>query len=223
MRRAKRARKGCDWILANDVSPATGTFGGDSNTIHLVDDGRGRGLAAAVKRAVAERLAQRIAASLEREGGGMSAIAVAVCKCCRMATGCRCPPMPTPGSAGRRSRRRARLRRWCFAAGARGAGADRHRAGLARGLRGPGAAALGPGAQARASPCSTAPARSTPITAARSASSSPISAASPSPSRRGERIAQLVVAPVSRVALASASPTLPASARGAGGFGSTGR
>ena len=29
--RAKRAAKGCDWILANDVSPATGTFGGDAN------------------------------------------------------------------------------------------------------------------------------------------------------------------------------------------------
>ena len=35
--RDKRARKGCDWILANDVSPATGVFGGDRNTIHLVD------------------------------------------------------------------------------------------------------------------------------------------------------------------------------------------
>jgi len=33
---AKRARKGCDWICANDVSPATGTFGGDANTVHLV-------------------------------------------------------------------------------------------------------------------------------------------------------------------------------------------
>ena len=34
--RAKLAKKGCDWILANDVSPATGIMGGDSNTIHLV-------------------------------------------------------------------------------------------------------------------------------------------------------------------------------------------
>jgi dUTP pyrophosphatase len=39
---------------------------------------------------------------------------------------------------------------------------------------------------------------------------------------RGERIAQLVVAPVSRVALAPVA-TLPESRRGAGGFGSTGR
>jgi phosphopantothenoylcysteine decarboxylase/phosphopantothenate--cysteine ligase len=34
--RAKRARKGCDWILANDVAPATGTFGGDQNEICLI-------------------------------------------------------------------------------------------------------------------------------------------------------------------------------------------
>src|SRR5690606_36327643 len=32
--RAKLARKGCDWIVANDVSPATGTFGGADNTVH---------------------------------------------------------------------------------------------------------------------------------------------------------------------------------------------
>ncbi len=43
--RAKRAKKRCDWILANDVSPGTGTFGGNENTIHLVDADGGRGLA----------------------------------------------------------------------------------------------------------------------------------------------------------------------------------
>ncbi len=32
----KRKDKGVDWIVANDVSPATGTFGGDRNTVHLV-------------------------------------------------------------------------------------------------------------------------------------------------------------------------------------------
>jgi phosphopantothenoylcysteine decarboxylase/phosphopantothenate--cysteine ligase len=32
----KRTRKGCDWILANDVSPETGIMGGDRNTIQLV-------------------------------------------------------------------------------------------------------------------------------------------------------------------------------------------
>jgi phosphopantothenoylcysteine decarboxylase/phosphopantothenate--cysteine ligase len=32
----KLARKGCDWIVANDVSPSTGVMGGDRNTVHLL-------------------------------------------------------------------------------------------------------------------------------------------------------------------------------------------
>lgn len=32
----KLARKGCDLIVANDVSPASGTFGGDANAVHLI-------------------------------------------------------------------------------------------------------------------------------------------------------------------------------------------
>src|SRR5882757_9599277 len=34
--KAKLARKGCDWIVANDVSRATGVMGGDRNTVHLL-------------------------------------------------------------------------------------------------------------------------------------------------------------------------------------------
>lgn len=34
--RAKRRAKGCDWIVANDVSPASGVFGGDENAVHLI-------------------------------------------------------------------------------------------------------------------------------------------------------------------------------------------
>jgi phosphopantothenoylcysteine decarboxylase/phosphopantothenate--cysteine ligase len=34
--KTKLARKGCDWIVANDVSPATGVMGGDRNTVHLL-------------------------------------------------------------------------------------------------------------------------------------------------------------------------------------------
>ena len=34
--KAKLARKGCDWILANDVSAASGVMGGDRNTVHLL-------------------------------------------------------------------------------------------------------------------------------------------------------------------------------------------
>jgi phosphopantothenoylcysteine decarboxylase/phosphopantothenate--cysteine ligase len=58
---AKRAKKGCDWILANDVSAASGTFGGDSNTIHLVSAAGVEDWPPSSKREVAERLTRRIA------------------------------------------------------------------------------------------------------------------------------------------------------------------
>jgi len=58
---AKRARKGCDWIVANDVSPATGTFGGAENTVHLVSETGVEDWPKMAKTAVAQRLAQRIA------------------------------------------------------------------------------------------------------------------------------------------------------------------
>jgi len=61
--RLKLQRKRCDWILANDVSPGTGTFGGDRNTIHLVDKGGVEDWPVMTKREVAARLAERIAAS----------------------------------------------------------------------------------------------------------------------------------------------------------------
>jgi phosphopantothenoylcysteine decarboxylase / phosphopantothenate---cysteine ligase len=62
--RAKRVRKRCDWILANDVSPGTGTFGGDQNTIHLVDGEGVEDWPAMTKREVAARLAERVAQHL---------------------------------------------------------------------------------------------------------------------------------------------------------------
>ena len=62
--RAKRVRKRCDWILANDVSPGTGTFGGDRNTIHLVDGEGVEDWPVMTKREVAARLAERIAQHL---------------------------------------------------------------------------------------------------------------------------------------------------------------
>jgi phosphopantothenoylcysteine decarboxylase/phosphopantothenate--cysteine ligase len=34
--KAKFARKGCDWLVANDVSPSTGVMGGDRNAVHLL-------------------------------------------------------------------------------------------------------------------------------------------------------------------------------------------
>jgi phosphopantothenoylcysteine decarboxylase/phosphopantothenate--cysteine ligase len=66
--REKLARKGCDWILANDVSPSSGTFGGDSNTIHLVDTAGVEDWPVLSKRDVAERLARRIGAHFARDG-----------------------------------------------------------------------------------------------------------------------------------------------------------
>ena len=63
--RAKLARKGCDWILANDVSPATGTFGGDHNTVHLISADGVEDWPTGTKAAVAERLAARIADALD--------------------------------------------------------------------------------------------------------------------------------------------------------------
>ncbi len=60
--KAKRKKKGADWMLANDVSPGSGTFGGDRNVIHLLDDGGVEDWPPMSKEAVARRLAERIAA-----------------------------------------------------------------------------------------------------------------------------------------------------------------
>jgi phosphopantothenoylcysteine decarboxylase/phosphopantothenate--cysteine ligase len=62
--KAKLARKGCDWILANDVSPETGIMGGDSNTIHLVTASGVEHWPPQSKTEVAAALIQRIAAGL---------------------------------------------------------------------------------------------------------------------------------------------------------------
>ncbi|MFH3480068.1 bifunctional phosphopantothenoylcysteine decarboxylase/phosphopantothenate--cysteine ligase CoaBC [Xanthobacter variabilis] len=61
---AKRVRKGCDWIVANDVSPATGIMGGDSNTVHIVSAQGVEHWPPASKSEVAARLVERIAATL---------------------------------------------------------------------------------------------------------------------------------------------------------------
>ncbi len=63
--RVKRDRKGCDWIVANDVSPASGTFGGDHNKVVLISNDAPSEWPRMDKRAVAERLAERIADALE--------------------------------------------------------------------------------------------------------------------------------------------------------------
>ena len=59
--KAKLARKGCDLIVANDVSPETGIMGGDRNRVHLVSAGGVEDWPDLDKREVAARLAQAIA------------------------------------------------------------------------------------------------------------------------------------------------------------------
>ncbi len=73
---AKRARKGCDWIVANDVSPETGIMGGSENAVHLIRaDGREDGREdrredwpRMTKDQVAAKLAARIAQALGEPG-----------------------------------------------------------------------------------------------------------------------------------------------------------
>ena len=58
---AKRARKGCDWIVANDVSPETGIMGGSENQAILVTEQGADQWPRLSKGEVAAKLAERIA------------------------------------------------------------------------------------------------------------------------------------------------------------------
>jgi phosphopantothenoylcysteine decarboxylase/phosphopantothenate--cysteine ligase len=62
--KAKRARKGCDWIVANDVSPETGIMGGDDNAVHLVTTSGVESWPPQSKDEVARQLVRRIAESV---------------------------------------------------------------------------------------------------------------------------------------------------------------
>jgi phosphopantothenoylcysteine decarboxylase / phosphopantothenate---cysteine ligase len=61
---AKRARKNADWIVANDVSPATGIMGGEENAVHLITADGVEEWPRLPKQEVARRLAARIATVL---------------------------------------------------------------------------------------------------------------------------------------------------------------
>jgi phosphopantothenoylcysteine decarboxylase/phosphopantothenate--cysteine ligase len=63
--RAKRERKGCDWIVANDVSPGTGIMGGTENAVTLVTAEGEETWPRMGKDEVARRLAQRMAEALK--------------------------------------------------------------------------------------------------------------------------------------------------------------
>ena len=62
--KAKLAKKGCDWIVANDVSHATGIMGGDRNSVHLVTAESVESWPSQSKDEVARALVVRIAAAL---------------------------------------------------------------------------------------------------------------------------------------------------------------
>jgi phosphopantothenoylcysteine decarboxylase/phosphopantothenate--cysteine ligase len=65
----KLARKGCDWIVANDVSAATGVMGGDRNAVHLVTAAGVESWPSQSKQEVAKALISRIADALAAERG----------------------------------------------------------------------------------------------------------------------------------------------------------
>jgi phosphopantothenoylcysteine decarboxylase / phosphopantothenate---cysteine ligase len=61
---AKRARKGCDWIVANDVSPATGVMGGAENAVTVISEAGADAWPRLPKDEVARRLARKISDTL---------------------------------------------------------------------------------------------------------------------------------------------------------------
>jgi phosphopantothenoylcysteine decarboxylase/phosphopantothenate--cysteine ligase len=67
--KSKLARKGCDWIVANDVSAATGVMGGDRNTVHLVTAQGVESWSPRSKEEVARALVARIADALAGAAG----------------------------------------------------------------------------------------------------------------------------------------------------------
>jgi phosphopantothenoylcysteine decarboxylase/phosphopantothenate--cysteine ligase len=64
--KAKLATKGCDWILANDVSPQTGIMGGDRNTVVLVTRNGAENWPPQSKEDVAHMLIERVAAAIAK-------------------------------------------------------------------------------------------------------------------------------------------------------------
>ena len=62
---AKLRKKGCDWIVANDVSAESGVMGGDTNTVHLVTASGLESWQPQAKDQVARSLIERVAAALD--------------------------------------------------------------------------------------------------------------------------------------------------------------
>ena len=97
--RAKLARKGCDLIVANDVSPGTGVMGGDRNTVHLVTAAGVETWPTLDKDEVARRLVERLAWTAGARGHEPARVASGACRtrgdCRCRATRRRAPPAST--------------------------------------------------------------------------------------------------------------------------------
>jgi phosphopantothenoylcysteine decarboxylase/phosphopantothenate--cysteine ligase len=65
---AKRLRKGCDWIVANDVSVEGGAMGGSENRVTVITEAGAESWALMSKDMVARKLAARIAEALSDPG-----------------------------------------------------------------------------------------------------------------------------------------------------------
>jgi phosphopantothenoylcysteine decarboxylase/phosphopantothenate--cysteine ligase len=66
--RQKLAKKGCDLIVANDVSAEAGVMGGDSNTVHLVTTSGVETWPTLPKNKVAQKLVERLGAMMQGAG-----------------------------------------------------------------------------------------------------------------------------------------------------------
>ena len=68
--KAKLKRKGCDLIVANDVSPEEGVMGGMQNTVHIISDAKVESWPRLAKEEVATRLMDYLAARLSAKAEG---------------------------------------------------------------------------------------------------------------------------------------------------------
>ena len=71
---AKRARKGCDWVVANDVSAGTGIMGGSENAVTLITQDGAETWERASKDAVARQLAARMLRRWAHDAKGFGAV-----------------------------------------------------------------------------------------------------------------------------------------------------
>ena len=62
--KAKLKKKGCDWIVANDVSPEGGVMGGKRNTVHIISKAGVESWPEVIKEDVAARLVEMAAEHL---------------------------------------------------------------------------------------------------------------------------------------------------------------